>query len=231
MMVFISWSGDRARTVAMALEKWLPQVVHGVRTWFSPNIEAGRRWDDTMAKALEGSDFGVLCLTAENKTASWIMFEAGALAKRVDVAHVVPYLLDLTPGSLTGTPLASFQAKEADPDGTFALLRALNANLDEKMRRPEEDLKVLFTAMWPTLKAALDEARMAAPDAVAPLPDTGKMVEEVLTLVRSFAATLDQRLPRHDPKLGLPGAADVEEDEDTAEETDDEDSGADEVKK
>ncbi len=191
-LVFISWAGDRAKQVAAALDRWLPLVVHGVKTWFSPNMEAGRRWDDTMAKALQGANLGILCLTPDNMREPWIAFEAGALAKQVEVARVVPFLLDLTPGNLSQTPLASFQAKLADKDGALAIVTMLNGLVEESQRRSEEHLRQMVDAHWPALETAITAARGAAPVAPA-APDVAKMVEEVLTLVRGFATKIDLR--------------------------------------
>ncbi len=65
------------------------------------------------------TDFGILCLTRENLEQPWILFEAGALAKRVqDNARVVPYLIDDISFAELDPPLGLFQANKSDREGT-----------------------------------------------------------------------------------------------------------------
>jgi hypothetical protein len=111
MKVFLSWSRDRSKSVATALEQWIPDVLQEVEPWISSDIGAGQRWNREIDKELSKTDFGILCLTRENLQERWILFEAGALAKRVgEDARVVPYLIDdLRPEDLK-PPLGLFQA-------------------------------------------------------------------------------------------------------------------------
>jgi hypothetical protein len=64
--------------------------------WMSDNnIDGGARWNDKIAKALEETDFGIVCVTRENQSSAWLNFEAGAVAKKVGQARVIPLLIDL----------------------------------------------------------------------------------------------------------------------------------------
>src|SRR4051794_3672388 len=75
--VFMSWSGDRSRRLAEALRKWIELVLHDVDPWVSSqDIQAGSRWERELDGALASRSIGILCLTVENLTAPWIMFEA-----------------------------------------------------------------------------------------------------------------------------------------------------------
>ena len=95
MKVFISWSGHRSGAVASALQLWIPRVIQFVRPWISSqSIDAGSRWSSEIAGALEETRLGVICLTSENLSSPWILFEAGALSKAVTETLVIPYLLD-----------------------------------------------------------------------------------------------------------------------------------------
>src|SRR4051812_12111371 len=128
MKVFLSWSGERSRIVATALRKWLPDVVQAVEPWMSKHdIGAGSRWSKDIGQVLNDADFGILCLTSENYAAPWLLFEAGALAKRRDEARVVPYLIGIEPSDLPAGPLNQFQAKRATVDDTWDLVQAINA--------------------------------------------------------------------------------------------------------
>lgn len=94
LSVFISWSGRRSQKLAQALHDWLPQVVQKVTPWMSSeDISAGARWANLIAGQLETTGFGIVCLTRENLIAPWVHFEAGAIAKSVGAASLVPYLL------------------------------------------------------------------------------------------------------------------------------------------
>src|SRR6266571_6593698 len=127
MKVFISWSGPRSQVVAEALRDWLPLVLHYVEPWLSrADLAAGERWADAVAKQLESTNFGIICVTRENVAAPWILFEAGSLAKSLQESRVVPLLLDLEFSEITG-PLAQFQAKKVDKDGLSELVHSINA--------------------------------------------------------------------------------------------------------
>src|SRR4051812_20798222 len=111
MKVFISWSGDRSKSVATALREWLGFVVPA-KPWMSEeDIEAGARWGDAIAGSLKDATSGILCITPENRDRPWLVFEAGALAKAFETARVTPYLFGFEDKSLPGSPLSQLQAK------------------------------------------------------------------------------------------------------------------------
>jgi hypothetical protein len=83
--VFISWSGEPSRTIAFELSIWLSGLVQAVKPWMSDEeIGSGKRWRDEIGAALNETDFGIVCLTAANQHAPWLMFESGALAKHLE---------------------------------------------------------------------------------------------------------------------------------------------------
>jgi TIR domain len=111
MKVFISWSGPRSKAVAEALRDWLPDVMQAVKPWVSSeDIRKGKQWNLELTRELEGTHVGVICLTPENLTAPWLLFEAGALSKLQTEkdAHVCTYLVNMPYTDVTG-PLAGFQ--------------------------------------------------------------------------------------------------------------------------
>lgn len=94
--VFISWSGELSRKLGEALRNWLPAALQFVKPYFSPeDIEKGAKWGSEISKELETSNIGVICLTSENTEKPWILFEAGALSKRVVFAHYCLILIPL----------------------------------------------------------------------------------------------------------------------------------------
>jgi hypothetical protein len=93
--VFISWSGEPSRSVARALQDWLRLMLQSIHVWMSDDdIEAGTRWSLELAKALDEIDFGIICVTRANRRSPWLLFEAGALAKRFPAARLVPLCID-----------------------------------------------------------------------------------------------------------------------------------------
>ncbi len=103
MKVFISWSGEPSHSIAGALHTWLPNIAQHVEPWMSDEeIKSGTRWNDQVAKALDETDFGIVCVTATNQHRPWLMFEAGALAKRLDAGRVVPLCTDRSDGPAGG---------------------------------------------------------------------------------------------------------------------------------
>lgn len=186
MKVFISWSGERSHELGRALHDFLPLVLHYVEPWLSQaDIEAGQRWADQVAKELEACNFGILCVTKENVSSPWVLFEAGALAKSMQGSRVIPLLLDLEFRDITG-PLAQFQAKKIDRVGLLEVVQSLNQIGPHPV--PEDRVKQLFDALWPDFERKV----LAIPKASAqtkharPQPE---ILEELVTSVR----TLDGR--------------------------------------
>src|SRR5688572_17403762 len=125
MHVFISFSGPRAKQVALALREWLPCVLQFVKPWVSEaDLRPGSRWSEAIGARLETTEVGILVLTRESLPAPWLLFEAGALAK-VRTATVIPFLFGVTNRDVVG-PLAQFNAVTADADGVASLIDAIN---------------------------------------------------------------------------------------------------------
>ena len=83
--VFITWSGNRSKHVAMALRALLATVIQAAKPFMSKaDIDKGSRWHLELAKALEATKVGIICLTPENPSAPWLLFESGALSKTMD---------------------------------------------------------------------------------------------------------------------------------------------------
>ena len=186
--VFLSWSGERSKAVAIALRSWLKKVLQAVEPWMAEeDIKAGQVWFNQIADTLEVSTFAVICVTPENLESRWLNFEAGAIGMtRRDGAHraAAPYLLGLEFGDLP-QPLAAFEAKQATKNGTLALVKAINDTLPTPL--PEPDLVESFEMWWPKLSDALDVIPEADETAVegAERPDRD-LLEEILTHVRQI---------------------------------------------
>jgi hypothetical protein len=186
MKVFISWSGERSHALATALHDWMPLVLHYVEPWLSQaDIEAGQRWADQVAKELEASNFGILCITRENVGSPWVLFEAGALAKSMQGSRVIPLLLDLEFQDITG-PLAQFQAKKVERTGLFDIVQSLNQLAPHAV--PDDRVKQLFDALWPELEKKVTSIPKVSTPAKHARPQP-EILEELVSSVR----TLDSR--------------------------------------
>jgi|GEM_PF-1874828 len=182
MNVFLSWSGDRSRAVALALRDWLPDVLQNIQPFMSEHdIGAGARWATSLGKSLETTDTGIVCLTPENIGAPWVLFEAGSLAKKLEAACVIPFRLNLKAAEIP-YPLAQFQGLDVNRDGTLTLLETLNNIRPQPMET--ERLERLFVKLWGDIEGDLMKA--------ATIPTTKRqqrtereILEEMLQLTRN----------------------------------------------
>jgi len=192
--VFISWSGEPSCSIARSLYEWLPLVVQHVKPWMSDEeILSGTRWNDRVAVALNETDFGIVCVTRNNQHKPWLMFEAGALAKRLDTAHVVPICIDIGPAEITG-PLEAFQGRCFDEDGIRRLVREISNAREEPLAG--DQVNTLFAALWPKLKKTVDEARDQARAADMPRRPSQDMLEELVERVRRLERSQTQPIQR-----------------------------------
>jgi len=185
MKVFLSWSGEQSKAYASALRDWLPLLVHFVEPWVSDaDIEAGERWAAEVGKELENSNFGILCITRENISSQWLLFEAGALSRSMQEGRVIPLLFDIDFKDISG-PLAQFQAKKFDGKGMWDTLCAIN-RLGES---PVQDarLKQLFDALWPDFEKQVETIPTNVKTAKATRPQA-EVLEELVSSVRVLDA-------------------------------------------
>jgi hypothetical protein len=193
MKVFISWSGEMSRRVALALYGWLPDVLNEIEPWMSEqDIDKGAVGLAELASALSNSSFGIVCLTQENQHRDWVNFEAGAIAKSVGVerSRVATLLIDQAgPSEVTG-PLAQFQATSLDLADMTKLVRSLNKVAAAS--RPDEAIDRVVGNLWPALEQSILEARKSLPDTTPAKPrrKDRDLLEEILTLTRDLANTL-----------------------------------------
>lgn len=185
MDIFLSWSGDRSQMVAHALREWLPLVLDNANPWLSSReIPSGARWSLEVGESLERTNFGILCLTKENREAPWLLFEAGALSKSLAEGAVCPYLFDLGIRELDG-PLSQFQSKKAEKGATLEMILDFNS----KLSTPGDGnlLTRRFTKFWPDLEAALKKIPRDPPQkSKSPARDEPEILEELVTRLRSM---------------------------------------------
>lgn len=198
MKVFISWSGERSKSLANALHGWLPLVLHYVQPWLSEaDIEAGQRWADHVTKELGASNYGIICITRENVLSPWVLFEAGALAKSLQETRVIPLLLDHEFKDISG-PLAQFQAKKVERAGLLSIVESLNRACSAPA--PDDRVDQLFNALWPDLEAKIAAVPKAAAPAKHARPQV-EVLEELVTGIRSLDARF-REVAEDGPRVG-----------------------------
>jgi len=184
--VFLSWSGERSKSIATALREWLPLVINEVQPFMSSEIDAGARWQSEVSLELESTDFGIICVTSENQDKPWINFEAGALAKSVALGRVVPLAVNLTTAEIRN-PLGQFQAQTLTKDGMLRVLLSLNSGAQRTMS--QEFIEKSLEKWWPDLGSEIEKVQRNFDQGVSiknPPRSDRDLLEDILTSVRSL---------------------------------------------
>lgn len=187
MKVFLSWSGHKSHQVALVLRDWLPSVIQSLTPYVSSeDIDKGARWSTDIAKELEDSTFGILCVTKDNLEAPWLLFEAGALSKMMDKSSVYPFIFDLKRAEVKG-PILQFQSTIFDKDDVKKLLLTLNKACGDAGLK-EELLSKTFDVWWPNLEESLEAIKGEPSEEEKTSTDKNfrnEMLEEILELSRT----------------------------------------------
>lgn len=185
--------------MAVALREWLPYLSERYEPWMSDeDIPAPGRWSGHTGSQLEETDAGILCLAPNNLHSDWLLFEAGALAKKVPSTRICTYLCNLEPGDIP-SPLGLFQSMRADEKGTWQLVKVLNRARGDDALNSGRVAKV-FEQWWPELRTSLDEIGSLQPGDPLQLTES-ELLREILAVVRG----LDSRVrgfDRQGPKYG-----------------------------
>jgi hypothetical protein len=193
MQIFIAWSGAASERVAKALKDWLPLVNSSIDPFISTSMDAGARWRTEIGNRLKDTSFGLVCVTRDNLDSRWLNFEAGAIGKALDEAHVIPLLYQIGEAEVSG-PLAQFQMKRVDKEGIRDTLETINKYAANS--HAAERFERVFNTWWPQLEAdvrRIDEEVAATSNAhaeVAPRPED--LLAEVLTTTRAISRQLNQ---------------------------------------
>jgi TIR domain len=183
MRIFTSWSGERSKAAALGLKSLLQDLFEeAVQVFVSDHISPGEAWAQRLGAELERSEFGILCLTQENCQAPWLLFEAGAIAKKFGAARVVPYLIDELPPVWDRSPLTQFQHVRADREGTYRLVENINTNRESP--KPMDRLERSFNRWWPDLEQTLETLRSSPVQRV--IPSERELLETILQRVEGL---------------------------------------------
>jgi hypothetical protein len=179
MKIFISWSGRRSRIIAEGLNNWLPKLIQAVKPFYSPEIEKGTRGISQINETLEGTNFGIICLTPDNLQSTWIHYEAGALSK-IEGARIWTLLHGLNHSDVA-QPLAQFQHTLANRDDIYKLIDSINKHIAEPLDKGV--LRDSFERWWSDLEEILKEAE-----------EINKSHEKDIRIIRSDREVIDEIL-------------------------------------
>ncbi len=202
MKVFISWSGNKSNKVALVLRDWLPSVIQSIEPYVSSeDIDKGARWSTDIAKELENSTFGILCVTKDNLEAPWLSFEAGALSKTMDKAFVTPFLFDIKRSEVNG-PILQFQSTIFQKKDLKKLVSTLNKACGENCM-PESRLEKTFEVWFPTLETELNKIKdvIDAPDEIKKKEELNSHSSEILEEILDLSRNNQKLLRNPDQKL------------------------------
>jgi hypothetical protein len=155
--LFISWSGQTSRELAVVFRDWIGMVLQQVDPFVSDaDIDKGARWADVIDTHLKDATFGVLMLTAENRNAPWLLYEAGALSKQISSSRVSCLLLDLAHADVE-FPLALFQNTMASYEDVLKLVVSINRCCEQPV--DADKLRHIYEKLWPDLDRELQRLR------------------------------------------------------------------------
>lgn len=188
MKVFISWSGNTSKLVGEAIRDWLPSVLQTVQPYFTPSdLEKGTRWSTDIAVELDNSKVGIFCVTRDNLDSKWLMFEAGAISKKVDQSLVCPVLIGIDNSDVSG-PLTQFQTTLFNKSDFKKLVASINT-ANEDNRLDAQVFTTVFEKFWPDLElkvnSILKSEAEGAPKSL--IRSDRNILEEILDLSRSLA--------------------------------------------
>lgn len=164
--IFISWSGDNSKEIAVSLKNILQNSVFkdtGLECFVSDiDISSGDDWWSKIKAELKKCKLGIVCITKENIRAPWIYFESGAMVAR-DL-KLIPLLINCDIKSLNNTPISSkhmvdfynlekFKNMIKTINAELQLLTIANSNLDVIAKKGYDQLCSELTPTLRKLKA------------------------------------------------------------------------------
>jgi len=201
MKVFISQSLPRSLALAKALETFIRRVVPGTQPWVSDDgIAKGTRFMDVIRENLNEAVAGVVCLTPENLTEPWILYEAGALSTKV-TDRVWTVLLDVEHTAVPSPLQGLNHTRATDKDDVLKLVKAIYNTAKAASQTPtsEKDIETYFEAFWTDLGRTIAELVEQTPTP-RDIPDPQA---ETLVLVRAIAQRVVGEAWRQEKTLAM----------------------------
>jgi hypothetical protein len=156
--VFLSWSGEPSKQVALAWLGLLQEVIDGVQPFMSEeNIGAGERSLLKIASELDGTLFGIVVVTRDNQNSQWLNFEAGALSRDFSDprVRVAPCLVDSARKADVTGPLAQFHINFLDKKGVANIVDEIAKAVGADQSTVKEQLALA----WPKYRKLFNAAK------------------------------------------------------------------------
>jgi len=108
--VFISWSGETSRKIALELKAAFESASRGqIQCFISvEDILPGDVWTTKIMTAFDECDLAIFCLTKENINSPWLYFEAGAVS--ATNKPIIPVLINCDFDDVRKSPLSTYQS-------------------------------------------------------------------------------------------------------------------------
>lgn len=160
--IFISWSGETSKLVAGVLRDYMEVIIPGSTPFMSDeDIETSEEWSKVLSEKLESTHVGLIVLTPDNLSSTWLHFEAGALSKNTGLRRLHSLLFCVNESDFTKSPLRQFQYLKYDTsngrDTTLKLYlglhKAIKGKLDAQIS--EKLVERLFDQFWPEVSTKL----------------------------------------------------------------------------
>ncbi|MFM0283961.1 TIR domain-containing protein [Paraburkholderia sediminicola] len=165
MKIFVSWSKEPAKSIAVELKHFLEMTLRTVEVWVSESdLQKGKRWGPQIAEELNSTNVGIICVTPNNMLEPWLHFEAGALSKSIADAAIHPLCLGVGKGELPFT-LAQFQATVFKKEDFLDLVIAINSASGAPEK--ESGVRERFERGWEGLENSAAKAFETHPTAAA----------------------------------------------------------------
>lgn len=186
MKVFLSWSGGRSKMVAEAFNRFLKQVIQATQPWISTAIMKGTPSDSEIKEGLKDAKVGIICLTSDNLTAPWLLYEAGAISNNPGT-HVCTFLLDVANEDVE-PPLGRFQHTSFNKQDVLLLVKTINSAVGISGGNAVElqSLEEIFDLTWSKFESALIDAKKTKPVTKPTKRGIDDLVSEVLETVRNI---------------------------------------------
>jgi hypothetical protein len=200
MKIFLSWSGEISRRIAIELKEWFPSVINAAEPFVSSeDIRKGGRWLIEISKELKETNFGIICLTPNNLESPWLLFESGALSKSLEEANVCTLLTGgLSPENIEG-PLSHFQHTKVEKEDFRKLVSSVNSSL-KTSKLSDELLSKNFEVWWPHLLEKIEAVYKDSDVTTVAEREPKELLSEILELSRYIARNIDFVSDRMDPE-------------------------------
>ncbi|WP_082560197.1 MULTISPECIES: toll/interleukin-1 receptor domain-containing protein [unclassified Brevundimonas] len=198
--IFISWSLPASQKTAQKVYEFFRRLFPTFGFFISSeNISSGQRWYDVISEKLDACNVGIVVVTAENHLRPWIHYEAGALAKVVTKARVMPLLCGVPTRLIADTPLSAFQAADLNKFGIQRIADSIREMTG--YGQLDADFSEHFESLWSRYGEALcevhrpdSESNTPAPEPVSPVDsETNSRLDQLTEIVRSMEARLPHR--------------------------------------